>query len=79
MFTKKKALKWLKKGGLIFGFTLLFWLVASGSAQAADPTGAETLTGDPMAPADYVWVLVCSFLVFIMQAGFAMLEGGWAC
>jgi Amt family ammonium transporter len=47
------------------------------SAFAADPSGAETLALNPQAPIDYVWVLVCGFLVFFMQAGFAMVEAGF--
>ncbi|MDD5409095.1 MAG: ammonium transporter [Candidatus Omnitrophica bacterium] len=47
------------------------------SAFAADPSGAETLAQNPQAPIDYVWVLVCGFLVFFMQAGFAMVEAGF--
>ncbi|MCK9594927.1 MAG: ammonium transporter [Candidatus Omnitrophica bacterium] len=46
-------------------------------AFAQDPSGAETLAANPMAPVDYVWVLVCGFLVFFMQAGFAMVEAGF--
>lgn len=44
---------------------------------AQDPAGAETLAQNPKSPADYVWVLVCGFLVFFMQAGFAMVETGF--
>ncbi len=77
MFTKRGALKWLKKGGLLFFFTWLIWLIASTVALAADPTGTETLEGAPWAPADYVWVLMSAFLVFLMQAGFAMLTAGF--
>lgn len=47
------------------------------SVFAADPSGAETLAQNPQAPVDYVWVLVCGFLVFFMQAGFAMVEAGF--
>jgi len=46
-------------------------------ALAADPSGAETLAGDPLAALNFVWVLVCAFLVMFMQAGFAMLESGF--
>lgn len=42
-----------------------------------DPTGAETLKSSPESPVDYVWVLVCGFLVMFMQAGFAMVEAGF--
>ncbi|MFQ6136206.1 MAG: ammonium transporter [Candidatus Hydrothermarchaeales archaeon] len=44
---------------------------------AADPSGGRTLAGDPTLPATYVWVLVSGFLVFFMQAGFAMVEAGF--
>ncbi len=52
-------------------------LCISGLAMAADPSGAETLAQNSMAPIDYVWVLICGFLVFFMQAGFAMVEAGF--
>lgn len=41
----------------------------SGLAQAEGPLGA---------PADYAWVAISAALVFFMQAGFALLEGGMA-
>lgn len=44
---------------------------------ASDPTGLETLKNNPASPVDYVWVLICGFLVFFMQAGFAMVETGF--
>ncbi|MDD5561696.1 MAG: ammonium transporter [Candidatus Omnitrophica bacterium] len=44
---------------------------------AQDPGGAATLAENLQAPVDYVWVLVCGFLVFFMQAGFAMVEAGF--
>lgn len=47
------------------------------SALAADARGAETLVAQPGLPVDYVWILVCGFLVFFMQAGFAMVEAGF--
>ncbi len=46
-------------------------------AFAQDPTGAQTLKENPQAPLNYVWILVCAFLVMFMQAGFAMLEAGF--
>lgn len=69
---EKKMVKWLIA-------VLVFMLVMLGmtpGVTAADPTGAETLEGDPGAPIDYVWILVCGFLVMFMQPGFAMLEAG---
>jgi Amt family ammonium transporter len=47
-------------------------------ALARDPTGARTLDEDPGAPVDYVWVLICGFLVMFMQPGFTMLEAGFS-
>jgi len=44
---------------------------------AADPGGAQTLAANASAPVDYVWILMCGFLVFFMQAGFAMVEAGF--
>ncbi len=42
-----------------------------------DPTGDRTLKSSPESPVDYVWVLICGFLVMFMQAGFAMVETGF--
>ena len=56
---------------------ILFGLAASnGVALAADPTGADTLKENPNAAVNFVWTLVAAFLVFFMQAGFALLEAG---
>ena len=46
-------------------------------AFSRDPGGAETLAQNPNSPVDYVWILVCGFLVFFMQVGFAMVEAGF--
>jgi len=59
-------------------FNLMAGLLGTAAlAFAQDPSGAVTLAGNPQAPVDYVWVLVCGFLVFFMQAGFAMVEAGF--
>ena len=60
----------------IVGMFLLLVLSSFALAQS-DPTGAVTLRANPQAPVDYVWILVAAFLVFFMQAGFAMLEAGF--
>jgi Amt family ammonium transporter len=52
-------------------------LATPGIALAADAAGAETLADNAGAPVDFVWVLVSAALVFFMQAGFAMVEGGF--
>ena len=53
---------------------IFFGLAVTTLAFAQDPIGATTLEASPQAPVDYVWVLVCGFLVMFMQAGFAMGE-----
>ena len=45
-------------------------------ALAADPSGAQTLGENPLAPLDFVWIIIAAALVFIMQGGFAMLTAG---
>ncbi len=69
MFKKKR---WLTSLALGLGLAFMAY-----RAYAGDPTGAETLKKDAGAPVDYVWVLVCAFLVFFMQAGFAFVESGF--
>lgn len=56
---------------------ILLVVALSSLAYAGDPTGAETLKKNPQAPVDYVWVLICAFLVFFMQPGFAFIESGF--
>jgi len=51
-------------------------LVTATPALAADPSGAETLADNPSAPVDFVWIIIASAMVFIMQGGFAMLTAG---
>jgi Amt family ammonium transporter len=36
----------------------------------------NTAVSDVTTAADEMWLLICAFLVFFMQTGFAMLEGG---
>lgn len=51
-------------------------------ADGPDPTGAATidLKGDPAGAAvvavNYAWTMIAAFIVFFMQAGFALLESG---
>jgi Amt family ammonium transporter len=49
---------------------MLFWGVAA-NAQNSGPTTADLKVG-----LDTLWVLICAFLVFFMNAGFGMLETG---
>ena len=70
-------------------FTIAF--IFKGDSSAADPngvsyvsaTGSETL-GEVAATAEkayfgsnYVWIMICGFLVFFFQCGFAMVETGF--
>lgn len=60
-----------------FLLALIVGLTTASMSFAQDPAGAKTLEANPQAPVDYVWVMVCGFLVFFMQAGFAMVETGF--
>jgi Amt family ammonium transporter len=66
----------LKQRRLWIAFVLLvIGMIPAGAAWAADPTGAES--ADPILDAvNFTWTLVAAFLVFFMQAGFALLEAG---
>ncbi len=55
----------------------LLFLLFPLATLAQDPTGAETLTSNPNAPLDFVWIIVMGSLVMFMQAGFAMVESGF--
>ena len=57
--------------GLLVGLTVA-------TALAADPNGADTIKEDPTKAVNYSWTLICAFLVFFMQAGFALVEAGLA-
>jgi Amt family ammonium transporter len=41
-----------------------------------DPSGTTLIEEDPNLAVNFVWTLVAGFLVFFMQAGFALLEAG---
>ena len=79
-----------KRGFTILILFVLAYVLAStflGSVLAQDTSGeaapaAETEAAAEEAPAevnnlDTVWILVASFLVFFMQAGFALVEAGF--
>jgi len=75
--TRNRVLNWIGKGSLIFVLTIAARVVMGDRIFAADPSGAETLAANPGAPVDFVWVIICAALVFLMQAGFAMVEAGF--
>ena len=51
--------------------------ITQGVALAdGDPTGATLIEEDPNLAVNFAWTLMAAFLVFFMQAGFALLEAG---
>ena len=63
--------------GLAAFAALLLLTIFASPALAADPSGEITIEENPGAALDFVWVLMCGFLVMFMQAGFSMLETGF--
>jgi len=55
---------------------LIFLLMLIPVAIYAQGTTVEDKIAEVQTHADYVWTLVAAFLVFFMQAGFAMVEAG---
>ncbi|MBI4200804.1 MAG: ammonium transporter [Chloroflexi bacterium] len=66
------------RGRIVFtlGAALAVFLLAGGLVYAADPTGADSFKADPNLPVNMAWTLVTGFLVWFMQAGFALLGAG---
>ncbi len=58
-------------GGAAAGIAVLFM---TGTAWAQEP---DPQIADLIAAIDTGWLLISAFLVFFMQAGFAMLEAGF--
>jgi Amt family ammonium transporter len=63
-------------------FMLSTFLVAAIAAPVLaggpDPNGIATAEANPSAPLNFAWTLIAGFLVFFMQAGFAMVEVGFS-
>ena len=76
MLSRERVMRIVMRGGLTLALVYLLWLAwaeTSGTVLAADPTGA----GSTEQAANYMWILICAFLVMFMQPGFAMLEAGF--
>ncbi len=69
-------LKFRRPLAVITGVLLAMALVSAVSAQETDDEIARQID-DLIAAIDTAWLLVTAFLVFLMQAGFAMLEAGF--
>lgn len=63
---------------LVTGLIAMAGLLAlpAGAAAAGDPNGTATVNANPAAPVNFAWTLIAGFLVFFMQAGFALLGAG---
>jgi Amt family ammonium transporter len=67
-----RQLAWMRRPMAVFaGALLALALLSSVSAQEADPID------DLTAGIDQAWLMIAAFLVFFMQAGFAMVEAGF--
>jgi Amt family ammonium transporter len=59
------------------GLAVAVWVAAAAvPGWAGDPAGKATFLSDPAAAVNFTWTLVAAFLVFFMQAGFALLGAG---
>jgi Amt family ammonium transporter len=67
----------IKRSQLTMLMVLIFLAMIVSPVWAGDPSGETTLAENPEAPLDFIWVLMCGFLVMFMQPGFAMLESGF--
>ena len=77
MGISNKLLVILKRAGIILGAVSLAWigwLATRNMIVAADATGLSATADSAI---DYVWILVCAFLVMFMQPGFAMVGAGF--
>ena len=82
MTTAFRQLAHSRRFWIALGFLVMGLIPRVAMAEGPDPTGAATidLEGDPGGAAvvavNYAWTLMAGFLVFFMQAGFALLEAG---
>ena len=63
---------------VILTVTALLLAVMATAVFASDPDGSATLAADATAPLTFIWLMICGVLVFFMQAGFALVESGFA-
>ncbi|HPG64225.1 MAG TPA: ammonium transporter, partial [Saccharofermentans sp.] len=76
---------------IIVSIVLVIGYALRGDSSAADPTGVSYIatTGDETLDSvaatankgyfgsNYVWIMICAFMVFFFQCGFAMVETGF--
>lgn len=76
-YSVKEVAPMRKRVFTLFGLAAVLLLGVPALAFGADPSGAATIEGDPEAAITFVWMLIAGFMVFFMQAGFAMVEAGF--
>ena len=67
--------------GTLASLAVFFALAPHIFAQATEPPKIEDVAatvGETKVALNVMWMLLCSFLIFFMQAGFALLESGMA-
>ena len=80
--TTRTGARCLKAGVLLAAFLLLPSVAALAQNSAADEVAAlqpeiDEALGTPQVMLDTLWVMVAGFLVFFMNAGFALVESGF--
>jgi hypothetical protein len=63
--------RWFKLTLMVIILGVAFFGVPA-LVKAADPSGGDTLAGDPTAPVNMAWTLIAGFLVFFMQLEFRL-------
>lgn len=66
----------MKYSSVIIALILLLVTAIPVFAAGPDPSGSATAEANPAAAVNFSWTLIAAFLVFFMQAGFAMVEAG---
>ncbi len=61
---------------VLFFFGLFFWTLLPGAAWAQEAAGPLAQLREAQVALDTLWTLFAAFLVFFMNAGFALLESG---
>jgi ammonium transporter, Amt family len=75
--THIKSLGILKRAGLVLCIVLLVWIGWSTMSNLVLAVDSTVVTTTADSAIDYVWILICAFLVMFMQPGFAMVGAGF--
>ena len=66
--------RWKRIGSVLAGLAVFAVPISAGAQEEAD---IATRVGDLAKHLDWIWTCIAAFLVFFMQAGFALLESGF--